>query len=244
MNKDVYEKLKVDEHYYGKFGQQFLSNSNISTLLSDPKSFHSPMVKTVPLVAGGYFHTSILEPHKLGEFKIIDVANRNTKAYKDESAGELCLLRHEADNLDKVIDTMLKNDICRDLIRPVLGGVDYEEPQVTKIFGNLWKGKADIINHNEKLIVDLKTTGDITKFRWSASKYNYDSQAYIYRELFGYNMLFLVIDKGSKQIGIFDCSDKFYESGAEKVKTASAAYDLFHKSDEFDVDQYIITETL
>ncbi len=37
MNKKkILEKLKEDEHYYGKFGKQFLSNSDISTLLTNP----------------------------------------------------------------------------------------------------------------------------------------------------------------------------------------------------------------
>lgn len=34
--KDILEKLKIDEHYYGEFGQQFRSNSDISTLLKNP----------------------------------------------------------------------------------------------------------------------------------------------------------------------------------------------------------------
>jgi len=244
MTKDIYDRLKNDEDYYGEFGQQFLSNSNISTLLKEPKLLHQPMKKTPPLLIGGYFHTAILEPHKLGDIKIIDATSRNTKKYKEEAGDEMQLLAHEAESTAKVCEALLNNDVCRDLVRPILGGVDYEEPQVTKLFGNLWKGKADIINHNEKLVVDLKTTGDITNFRWSASKYNYDSQAYIYRALFGYDMLFVAIDKRSKQIGLFDCSPEFYKSGEDKVRRASAAYDLFHKNDSFDSDQYIVTETL
>ena len=35
--KDELNKLREDEHYYGKFGKQFLSNSDISTLIN--KSF-------------------------------------------------------------------------------------------------------------------------------------------------------------------------------------------------------------
>ena len=70
-------------------------------------------------------------------------------------------------------EVMLDNDVCRDLIKPVLGNVVYEEPHVVELFGNKWKGKADIVNHEEKLVIDLKTTADIDKFRWSASKYNY-----------------------------------------------------------------------
>ena len=34
--KDELNKLREDEHYYGKFGKQFLSNSDISTLLTNP----------------------------------------------------------------------------------------------------------------------------------------------------------------------------------------------------------------
>jgi hypothetical protein len=34
--EEILEKLKDDQHYYGEFGQQFLSNSNIGTLLTNP----------------------------------------------------------------------------------------------------------------------------------------------------------------------------------------------------------------
>ena len=32
-SKEILDKLELDEHYYGKFGRQFLSNSDISTLI-------------------------------------------------------------------------------------------------------------------------------------------------------------------------------------------------------------------
>jgi hypothetical protein len=121
---------------------------------------------------------------------------------------------------------------------------EYETPGITELEGHLWKGKADIINHNEKLVVDLKTTADLNKFRYSASKYNYDSQAYIYSKLFGYEMIFIVIDKNTHQIGIFDCSPEFYERGKDKVERAVQAYELFYKSEGFDPTQYFINKTL
>ena len=34
--EEAIEKLRDDEHYYGKFGKQYLSNSDISTLLTNP----------------------------------------------------------------------------------------------------------------------------------------------------------------------------------------------------------------
>jgi len=244
MTKEQYWKLKSDEHYYGEYGQQFLSNSNISTLLKNPRELNKPRPGSPAFLIGGYFHTAILEPQKLKSFKIVEASTRNTKAYKEISDGEMCLLQKEADQVNIMTEVMLSNDVCRDLIRPVLGNVDYEEPSVTELFGNKWKGKADIINHEEKLVIDLKTTADIDKFRWSASKYNYDSQAYIYSKLFGYEMLFVVIDKTTHQIGLFDCSPEFYKSGEDKVRRASDAYDLFYKTENFDHKQHLITKTL
>jgi hypothetical protein len=151
-------------------------------------------------------------------------------------------LQHEVDTIELMTEKMLANDICKGLIRDT--NTEYETPGITELEGQLWKGKADIINHNEKLIIDLKTTADLNKFRYSASKYNYDSQAYIYSKLFGYEMIFIVIDKNTHQIGIFDCSPEFYERGKDKVERAVQAYELFYKSEGFDPTQYFINKTL
>jgi len=247
MNKEqILQKLKIDEDYYGEFGNQFLSNSHVGRLLKDPLNAFEPSKPSPAFLIGGYFHTCILEPDKLEKFKVVKSTNRNTKAYKDVAGGELCLLEQEVDMIELMREKVMSNDICRDLI---LGSdfersVDYEVPMITELFGNKWKGKADIVNHDEKLIIDLKTTADIDKFQWSANKYNYDSQAYIYSKLFGYEFLFIVIDKNSHQIGMFDCSSKFYERGEEKVSKASEAYDLFYKTKDFDPKQYFISKTL
>ena len=252
MNKEkVLQKLKIDEHYYGTFGNQYLSNSNISTLLNNPLQLGAPSKPNPNFLVGGYFHTAILEPEKLASFKIVEATSRNTKAYKEITGGEMQLLQSEADNTNLMVDKLMANDICRDLIRGT--GIDkdaintlieYEIPNIKEIEGVMWKGKADIINHEERLVIDLKTTGDIDRFQWSAKKFNYDSQAYIYSQLFGYEMLFIVIDKKTHQIGMFDCSPKFYETGKEKVKKAVEVYDLFYKTDDFDPSQYFINKTL
>ena len=245
MKKDeIIERLRNDEDYYGDYGNKFLSNSHIGKLLKNPMSLYDKTPDNPNFKVGGYFHTAILEPDKLKSFKIIDATTRNTKKYKEISGGEVCLLQHEVDMIEVMVEKMMANDICRDLIQPVLGNVQYEEPGIVRLYDNMWKGKADIINHDEKLIIDLKTTGDIEKFRWSASKFNYDSQAYIYRHLFGYDMLFIAIDKNTHQIGLFDCSPNFYKSGKEKVQKASELYDLFYKDENFDHKQHLTTTTL
>ena len=247
MNKkQILQKLRNDEDYYGDFGNQFLSNSHVGKLLKDPLRAFEPSKPSPAFLIGGYFHTCILEPNKLEKFKVVKSTTRNTKAYKDVAGSELCLLQHEVDEIELMREKVMANDICRDLIRGTIADqlTEYEVPMVTELFGNKWKGKADIVNHEEKLIIDLKTTADIEKFQWSANKFNYDSQAYIYSKLFGYEFLFIVIDKNTHQIGMFDCSPQFYERGEEKVSKASEAYDLFYKTKDFDPKQYFISKTL
>jgi hypothetical protein len=240
--QEVLKALEDDANYYGDFGKKYLSNSDIGTLLTNPLALGKQQAQRPAFLVGGYFHTAILEPEKLKNFKIVEATTRNTKAYKEISGGEMCLLKHEVDQIELMTEKMLDNEVCRDLIRS--GNVKYEQPEITELEGQMWKGKADIVNHDEKLIIDLKTTADITKFKYSASKYNYDSQAYIYSKLFGYEMLFMAIDKNTHQIGIFDCSPEFYERGKDKVQRAVQAYELFYKSEDFDPKQYFLTKTL
>ena len=238
----ILKKLKDDNHYYGDFGKQYLSNSDISTLLSNPLAYGQPSKPTSAFLVGGYFHTAILEPNKLKKYKVIQATTRNTKMYKEISGGELCLLQHEVDHIELMKDKMMNNQVCVSLINST--NTEYEVPGVSKLFKYVWKGKADIINHDDKLVVDIKTTAVINKFKNSAYRYNYDSQAYIYRKLFGYDMLFIVIDKTTHQLGIFDCSDEFYRSGEDKVLRAEDAYELFYKTKDFNPKQYFISKTL
>ena len=198
--KDVLEKLKDDEHYYGDFGKKYLSNSDIGVLLTNPMGLHKSFDKTVPLVVGGYFHTAILEPDKLKKYKIIKSSTRNTKVYKETSGGEICLLEHEVDMIESMTDKILTNDICRGLIRDPKN--KYEVPGISNI------------------------------------------EAYIYKKIFDYDFLFLVIDKNTNQIGVYDCSDQFYKSGLDKVQRAVEAYELFYNSEDFDPNQFFISKTL
>ena len=84
MNREaIIKKLREDEHYYGSFGQKFLSNSNVSTLIKDPLSLHKPQEMRPAFLVGGYYHTAILEPDKLKKYRVIQSSTRNTKKYKE-----------------------------------------------------------------------------------------------------------------------------------------------------------------
>ena len=240
--KEIIERLRNDEDYYGDFGKQYMSNSDIGALLTNPLKFKEPSKPSPAFAMGGYFHTCILEPHKLDKFKIIDATTRNTKKYKEISDGEICLLQHEVDKLEVLKEKMFGNDLIKALINPE--HCDYEEPNLIELEGLTWKGKADVVNHADKLVIDLKTTSDIHKFRYSASKYNYDSQAYIYSQMFGYEFLFVVVDKNTHQIGLFECSQEFLDRGANKVAKAAQVYNEWYLNPEFDSKQYFIQKTL
>ena len=96
--KDVIDKLRDDEHYYGEFGRQYMSNSNIGALLNNPSMFGAVTQETVPMVVGRFLHVALLEPEKLGSFNVVDASSRNTNIYKDavkDSKEDMLLLLSE-----------------------------------------------------------------------------------------------------------------------------------------------------
>ena len=207
------QKLKNDENYYGEFGSKYLSNSDINTLLSNPKAFKVPNDKTPEMVKGSYLHTLVLEPGRASEYQFVDCSSRNTNKYKEESKGEVLLLREEAEEIQLMAKKLNDNFQIFDLIH--VDTIAYEEPAIGEIFGAPWKGKADVLKKD--CIIDLKTTSRIDDFKFSAKKYNYDSQAYVYEKLFGVPVTFVVIEKGTHRTAIFECSHQFLVSGERKV---------------------------
>ena len=107
----------------------------------------------------------------------------------------------------------------------------------------MWKGKADIITND--CIIDLKTTSNIADFKWSARKYNYDSQCYIYQKLFGKPLIFYVIDKGSNMLGMFSPSEDFIARGEEKVEKAIKVHNKFFGEDSTEkISDYYINDVI
>ena len=82
MNKEnVIKKLRDDEHYYGDFGKKYLSNSDISALLTNPLALGKPSEPRPAFLVGGYFHTAILEPKEKEDRK-------RSKSKNERRAGE------------------------------------------------------------------------------------------------------------------------------------------------------------
>jgi len=240
----ILEQLKNDKEYYGGIGKNYLSNSDIGTLLKNPKEFGIERPDNVNFLKGRLFHQLILEPQKVKHnIHCIDVNSRNTKTYKEYSKeiGTMVLLQKEVDEIIELTKVMLGNLDFFDMITEKDNS--YEVPMIKEIKGTMWKGKADIVNQH--VLIDLKTTSDINKFKWSAREYNYDSQAYVYEQLFGKPLIFLVIDKTTGALGMFEPTQEFLERGERKVEEAIGVYNMFFSNEATeDINTYYINEQL
>ena len=97
-----------------------------------------------------------------------------------------------------------------------------EVPNIIQIHGVNWKGKADIVTDTH--VYDLKTTANIKKFKWSAYDYYYNAQAWLYSKMFNKPVKFIIVDKETLEVGIFDCSENFLNSGRDVVEETSLFY--------------------
>lgn len=241
---DIIEQLRDDTKYYGKVGRQYMSNSDIKVLLDDPSMFGVPTPDNPVFAKGRLFHQLILEPEKAANVACVDASRRDTNKYKDACANlgvPFMLLTKEMVDIRSLVKKMMGNLDFFDTIRA--DGNVYEQPAVGTIMGKQFKGKADIIGTDR--IIDLKTTGNIDDFKWSARKYGYDSQAYIYQSLFGKPMVFYAIDKKTGRMGMFETSKDFVLRGRDKVERALEVHDKFFGADAtHSIETFYITQTL
>jgi hypothetical protein len=241
---EVLKSLKNDQEYYTGIGKQFLSNSDVGTLLNNPTAFGTLRKDGKAFAEGRLFHQLLLEPEKAVDFPICDTSTRTTKEYKafiQELGVEFCMLTKEVAEVNRWVDAVRQNYSFYELIYGQ--GNQYEVPEVTTFHDLPWKGKADIVT--PEFVVDLKTTGDINKFKYSARAYNYDSQCYIYQQLFGKPLVFLVVDKETCQLGMYKPSTEFVEYGAQKVERASQVYQrYFGQNASEDIINHYINEIL
>ena len=241
---DIISALRDDNQYYNGIGKNYLSNSDIGILLNNPQDFGKEREDNKAFVDGRYFHQLILEPDKAKGMPAVDVSTRTTKEYKlfcEENNLPFCMLKKEQDEIQNLVKIINGNIAFYDEIYKA--GNLYETPAVGTIQGMIWKGKADIVTDNA--VIDLKTTSDIHKFKYTAKSYNYDSQCYIYQELFGKPLVFYVIDKGTGVLGIFSPTEDFVKGGEIKVGKAIEVYNkYFSAKPTDDIVNYYIDEYL
>ena len=249
---DLEKKMIDDDFYYGYLGKAALSSSSVKHLLKGPKKYKylteyaQPMTSSMKL--GWLLHCAVLEPDKFSKQIFVDVQSRATKKFKEaERQNENIFTAKEKSETERLQDAIYKNEQAMKL----LTNCQYEVPKIGIINDIPFRGKADVLCGDR--IVDLKTTMDISLWQ-SERKYaigspyrlHYDAQVFIYSTIFNVNykkFVFLVIDKGSLDIGIMNCSEEFYNSGKQKTYEAIARYKQFFV-DEADIDSYTLRGTL
>lgn len=240
MSSNIIEQLRDDKNYYGELGRNYLSNSDIYSLLNNPRDFRKNE-KTLPLIMGRYFHTAMLEPDKIGEYAVVDSSTRSTKVFKEYVAENNLdnydvLLQKEIETIDTWIQAMQSNFTMYSDI--YIDQNMYEQPGVVELFGMKWKGKADIITDTH--VIDIKTSSNINKWKWSANDYNYDSQAYIYQQIFNKPVMFYIVDRKTLKLKIATPIEETILRGRDKVLKAIEVYKKFFAEDSSeDLAQYI-----
>jgi len=240
--EEILTQMYNDDFYYQHLGKHALSSSSLKMILKSPKTYRNvikygnPDNESPALSAGKLAHWMVLEPHKIDELHFVEASTKNTKIYKEakEVHGEV-FLNKERKAAERLTDAIFRNEAALQL----LNKSQFEIPAIEMMEGLPFRGKADIIQGNT--IIDYKTTGsDLASFKWSADKYGYDLQAYMYKRMFKVDdFKFLVIDKASCDIGIFETSDEFISRGEEKFFAAVENYKYFFQGDT-DLDQYVM----
>ena len=244
---DADELLKAmddDNFYYGYLGRGALSSSSLKKLLQSPKSYYTSLRQndsSQALRDGRLIHLFALEPEKTNELIITEgtKARKDFKEAVDEYGEHLVYTRGEINSARRVAEAMDKNTEVQSLLKDM----EFEVPGVAVIDDIPFRAKADAISKDRKLIVDLKTTADIYSFPYSARKYKYALQAELYRRVFGAEeFVFLVIDKKTYDIGIYDCSEEFYMEGYDDILRGIYTYkENFHNENyEEIINQYVI----
>ena len=230
----VLEKMQDDDFYYGVLGKNALSSSACKLLLTSPKTYHYVTKygseDSDAFAVGRLVHLMALEPHKVADYEVIEVQSKNAKAWT----------RKEYNEAQRISDALLRNENVLGL----LTGCEFEVPKIGMIGGLPFRAKADI--YADGFLADIKSTQDLRAFPFSARKYGYDVQAFIYTRLFGVpidKFFFIAIDKGSLDIGIYSVSPEFVAEGERKTMEAIELYKKFFILGE-DLDSYTIVGTL
>ena len=241
--QELLTKMSDDKFYYDYLGVNALSSSSVKKLLDSPKAYEDSLIKTsskiIPAFEFGWlFHTAILEPHVYEKQHFVDIKSRNTNVFKEAlSEHDRVFTYKERDEVERLAEAFYNNSMAMELME----NTKKEVPAIENLFDMPFRGKADVLG--DGVIIDLKTTGNINKFEYSAREYKYGCQAYIYCKLFNVDyrdFTFIAIDKTTATIGFYGVSERSYYDGERDVEQAVMIYNEFFVNKNRDVFDYQI----
>jgi hypothetical protein len=227
---EILDKMEDDSFYYGYLGKYALSSSSSKDLYKSPKSYFNKTQQVngdIPaLREGRLIHTVVLEEEKINDkYDFVDIGGRNTKTFKEAKVeatnkGKEIMLVSELNKANELCNSIRFNSDANELFT----GGSAEVPAIGNLFGIPFRGKADYLKDGH--LIDLKTTAKLDGWERAAKySWHYDMQGWIYCELFGVERFtYVVIEKGSGDIGIFELTKNTKEIGGDKVKQAVNTY--------------------
>lgn len=237
---DILRLLDDDQLYYGSFGDNWYSRGFLVKLLDDPFLLKADEVwgNGSALVIGNFVHKCILEPHKVKDFEYSLATHRAQNQYKEDLANSSydrwMFLEKDFIKWKEFSDNILLNDEVKRILRDPDN--EYEVPLVSEFNGLPIKGKCDIINHKKKLIIDLKTTSDLTTFADKVDEWHYNVQAAMYAKALldgeEYTFRFVAVDKKTGKTGVFDISKGEMERGVRKLYKCTNLFKHYHINDK------------
>lgn len=236
--QELLSKMDNDEFYYGYLGQHALSSSSCKKLLQSPYAYHKSLTEKQQNVQalrdGQLIHLMVLEPHKV-EYLTFTDGTKASKEYKlavEEVGTHNVFTNSEYYKAKKIAERVRSQSD----IKAMLDGAEYEIPAIGYYNGLPFRGKADILKGG--VVIDLKTTSDLSSFERSANFFSYDLQAALYLELFNaFEFEFIVVDKNTLDVGIYKCSERFIESGKRKLDIATQNYQDYLNTPN--IDNYV-----
>jgi hypothetical protein len=244
-----------------EYGKNYLSYSSIKLALEDMQKWEDKMrgmkFPETPALRFGKLHDCmVLTPEEFdSRYVVLDdseiladiggKAPRRTKAYTtwvDEQTigGDLEIVTAEEYT---TVQRMLLRLQTTGVYDEVLKGSKQEEFNDVFIGDVPVRGFLDVLG--DGYITDLKTTDNLSKFRYKVKDFGYDIQAYMYCEVFGVNTFHWVAQEKKEpySVGWFTASEETLEWGKRKFNKAVRIIREYLESGKA-CDSYFVRDTI
>lgn len=213
------------EKYYSDPG---LSNSKLGLLKKSPSTFLYYESRSIPetpaLIFGRNLHLALLEPKKFESDVIaIECSSRTTNLYKnavEENPGKIIITSGEWEQINDIVCAINSHSLAHEYI--TLPGNLREASMFYERSGIRMKSRLDILNIDDGLIIDVKTTLDAeeSSFDDAVARYGYYRQCAVYMaacEALGIHInkfVLIAVEKSNPiGIGVYDLEPYFLEIG-------------------------------
>jgi len=223
--------------YYNHYA---ISNSDLGEIKKSIWHYLNKKDKltTEAMTFGKAFHSLILEPEKFNaEYGMLgncDLRTKIGKEYKKEFEGnnkDKTIISNESYNLIlKMQNELVSSQLYREYL--VSENCEVEKDIYFEYRGIDCRAKLDYINHDKKVIIDLKTIkecSDITQVE-RIIKYNYCRQAAFYKLAmkslgFDYKFMFVFVEKETPNFNLFvECSEETIAYGEYEYNSLITKY--------------------